>query len=129
MNRRKYISLTAATALPLAGCTGSSDENTSGSTTNPQTSTVPETTVETTTADPTTIETTTATVSDYDVSEVKSNAKVISYEDLFRDIENHVGDYIYYEQAGINQVIEQDGQFLFRLFVPDGNSYSDIFGG
>lgn len=62
---------------------------------------------------------------------IQKRAKEIPYDDLFRNIEQHIGDFVYFGPAQVIQVVEGDsGNFQFRINVTKENGFydDDVFG-
>jgi len=126
MHRRRLLAIVGTAAL--AGCLGDGSDETPASEnpeTNPETdtptATPPEAPTKTPTVTPTATETATSTPTtsgpSRDPETVRENAQSVSWEDLFRNFEDHQDKAIYFEYAQIYQAIYEENYMYFQANV------------
>jgi len=129
MNRRAYLA-TAAATIGLAGCTNSdSSQSASPSpTTAPTATPTPTPTATPTATEPpatTTQETSagpTNTVPEYDADRVRDEAVTLRYDTVFRNIEKHRGQAIYYKRAQVYQTLFYDTYEYLQMYVSSSST-------
>lgn len=133
MRRRTYLATTAL-ALSLGGCTAPDSNSTNTSTGNetspvatadqttrkqPPTESQPDATP-TDTSQETTPQRTPSEAPlkiDYEVAEVKQNAKTINYDTLIQNINDYRGEPVYYEYAEIYRVVPGEASSQIQMNV------------
>lgn len=132
MNRRTYLTAAGVGLIPLAGCTGGNDTGDGGGSegsnstpedteTNSPAPTESPTTTPTATASPTPTATPTPEPGGYDADEVRSTAETVGYETLFRNIEEYIGEAVYFEFGQIYQAIYEDEYTYLQLYVANND--------